>query len=675
MRILFAEDNAAFRLVLKNQLEFVGHQVVMAVNGKQALALARDTNPDLIISDIQMPEMDGYQFCQAVRADASLAALPFIFYTGTFVTPEDEALALGLGADRFLRKPVELGILLQEIRTVAKHKTQNTTPSEPLPSAEAQTLYQQALSRKLGKKYAESVLYREIVNQSNDAIVVTDREDHLLLQNPAHQRLFSLPEPPPLDWTPAQTLGVEALQSIREALAQGGRYSGEIMPPDQQLAEVCLDVTAFVMTGVAGEVEATVFIIRDASCRKQEENEKRALQTQLIQAQKMEVVGRLAGGIAHDFNNILNAILGYSELALLDLPDDNPAGKSIKVIQSSGEKAIRLVRQLLAFSRKQILQIAPVNINQVICDLTQMMSRLIGEDIKLHLHLTEDSCETMADQSQLEQIILNLAVNARDAMPDGGTMTICTGRADITPGTPRLELKPGQYITVSITDSGSGMDQATKERIFEPFFTTKEIGKGTGLGLATVFGIIKQHQGHISVDSHPGHGATFTLFLPALSSVVIPPAGEAVRPAQPMAQGKETILVVEDDASSLKLLVEILTPLGYTILTAADGSEAIRLVTEGSLPIDLLLTDVILPGKNGRQIAEVVSSKYPAAKTLFMSGYTDDILSPHKIHRLNFIQKPFSPLALTVKIRQILDQNSPRKFSLFASPRPNGGAV
>lgn len=669
MKILFAEDNAAFRLILKNQLEFIGHQVVMAINGRQALSLIRETKPELIISDIQMPEMDGYQLCEAVHADNSLSQIPFIFYTGTFLSPEDETLALALGADRFLRKPVELKTMLQEIQLVVEKKQSENHPPPPLPSKETQTLYQKTISRKLNKKQAESSLYREIVNQCHEAIVVVDQAGHLILQNPAHQHLFNLCNPPS-DWTPAQTLGEEPYRQIQDISNQTGHYHGELLRPTNHLPEIYLEVTAFAIAD-NGEETATVLILRDATDKKQEENEKKILQAQLIQAQKMEVVGRLAGGIAHDFNNILNAILGYSELALLDLPENNPAHNSIKIIQSSGERAARLVRQLLAFSRKQILKIGPVSINQIIGDLNKMLSRLIGEDIKLQLHLAPNNYEVMADAGQIEQIILNLAVNARDAMPTGGNLSISTDRAEIGDDTPYLELNPGAYITVSITDSGSGMNKQTLDRIFEPFFTTKEIGKGTGLGLATVFGIIKQHHGHISVDSHPGHGTTFTLFLPEASSTNAATA-ETLRTPQTLAHGEETILVVEDDTSFRNLLIEVLTQLSYTVITAPDGTDAIRHIEEHPLPIDMLLTDVILPGHNGRQVAEAFTKKYPTAKILFMSGYTDDILSPYGLHRVNFIQKPFSPLTLTVRIRQLLDQNSPKKFTLFTTPQSVG---
>lgn len=672
MKILFAEDNAAFRLILKNQLEFVGHQVVMAVNGRQALSLAHEINPDVIISDIQMPEMDGYQLCETVRADDTIAHLPFIFYTGTFVTPEDEALALGLGADRFLRKPVELKKLLNEIQVITEQKQRQRKPSGP--NTDTQELYRKTISRKLHKKQAESTLYQEIVNQSHEAIAVMDKDGHLLVQNPAHQRLFNLEDEVAPDWTPALTLGPEVYQNIKEALAETGFYRGEIIRPENHLPEIYLEVTAFAMANNDEEAATTVLILRDTTFKRQEENEKKALQAQLIQAQKMEVVGRLAGGIAHDFNNILNAILGYSELALLDLPEDNPAYNSIKIIQSSGERAARLVRQLLAFSRKQILKIEPVNINQIVCDLTKMLSRLIGEDVQLQLHLSPASGEVMADAGQLEQILLNLAVNARDAMPTGGQLSISTDLANIESDSPYLEMNPGRYVTVSITDSGIGMDQQTMDQIFEPFFTTKEIGKGTGLGLATVFGIIKQHQGHITVESHLGHGTTFTLFLPEASSSNYS-AAKTITTPQTMAHGDEIILVVEDDSSFRNLLIEVLSQLHYSIIAAPDGTEAIRLIEERSLPIDLLLTDVVLPGKNGRQVAEAFNKKYPSAKVLFMSGYTDDILSPYGIHRINFIQKPFSPLALTIKIRQILDQNSSTKFSIFTTPQSDGGTA
>jgi signal transduction histidine kinase len=380
--------------------------------------------------------------------------------------------------------------------------------------------------------------------------------------------------------------------------------------------------------------------------------ERKSLQEQLVQSQKMEAIGRLAGGVAHDFNNLLTVILGFSDLILADAAEA-PAHAPVEQIKAAAERAAALTHQLLAFSRKQVLQPRVLNLNTVVTDMEKMLRRLLGEDIELTTVLSRDLAPIMADATQLEQVIMNLAVNARDAMPEGGRLTIET--ANVTLGEEycreHVEVQPGKYAMLAMTDTGHGMDAETRERIFEPFFTTKESGKGTGLGLSTVFGIVKQSGGSIWVYSEPGRGTTFKVFLPRVDEV----AAEAPEIRGIEERGTETVLVVEDDEKVRALVRTVLSALGYTVFEAGDASEAIMFRTRYTGPVHLLLTDMVLPQMSGRELSEKLTSLDPGLKVLFMSGYTEtgaEMLGPNTA----FIQKPFTPQALGRKVRDVLDK-------------------
>lgn len=378
---------------------------------------------------------------------------------------------------------------------------------------------------------------------------------------------------------------------------------------------------------------------------------------QLRQAQKMEAIGRLAGGIAHDFNNVLSVILSYSHFILDDLRPGEPLRADIEQIQTAGLRASDLTRQLLAFSRQQALQPHVVDINQILAGSERMLRRLLGADVTLTLLPSYSAWTTKADPSQIEQVVLNLAVNARDAMPHGGKLTIEVKNVELDEEYARLhhEVVPGQYVMMAATDTGIGMDKNTQARVFEPFFTTKEKGKGTGLGLSTVFGIVKQSGGHIWIYSEPGKGATFKLFFPRCAEVSVAQPSVSTPPMS--RNGSETILLVEDDDQVRAVAVGILRRHGYRVLEVPNAGEALLLCEEHSAAIHLLLTDVVLPRMSGRQLAERLSLVRPEIKVLYMSGYTDDAVLQHGILESNvaYLQKPITPEALTRKLREVLD--------------------
>ena len=394
--------------------------------------------------------------------------------------------------------------------------------------------------------------------------------------------------------------------------------------------------------------------VADITERKRGEAALRESEEQLRQAQKMEAIGRLAGGVAHDFNNLLTAIGGYSSLALLEFPLDDPRREYLEEIQRAGERGASLTKQLLASGRKQVLSPRLIDLNALVDDLTSLLRRVIGEDVELEWLRDSAPAVVFADPGQVEQVIMNLAVNARDAMPEGGTLSIASSMLELEAGDARAP-NAGRYVLLSVTDSGHGMDEDTMARMFEPFFTTKDPGKGTGLGLSTVYGIVQQLSGSIRARSALGHGTQFEIYLPERERGVL-----SVHPPTvvPQARGsEETVLLVEDESQVRKLVFEVLRSRGYRVLAAKDGLEAVPLEENFAGRIDLLITDVVMPGMSGRELAQHVASARPETKVLFISGYTDDAVLRHGLSTpgRSFLQKPFALEDLLLRVRALLD--------------------
>jgi len=384
--------------------------------------------------------------------------------------------------------------------------------------------------------------------------------------------------------------------------------------------------------------------------------ERRQLEEQLRQSQKMEAIGQLAGGIAHDFNNLLTVIEGYTDMLLSSAEHDDSRLAFVQQIKKASDRATALTRQLLAFSRRQILQPKVLDLNELVPDVSALLKRLIGEDIELKIELAEDIAPIKADRSQIEQVLMNLAVNSRDAMPDGGTLIIKTSLTYLDDNfiRHRPETRKGHYVLLTITDTGMGMEDDVKTRIFEPFFTTKGKAKGTGLGLATVYGIIKQSGGYIGVESAPEQGTSFNIYLPLVTEKL---EQNSVEDKQKNVQkGSETILVVEDEFLVRELVCDTLRNNGFTVIEATNGREAIEIFNKNQSDIDLVLTDVIMPEMSGRKLIEILMEKYPDLKALYMSGYTDDAIIKHGVLEpgMSYIQKPFSPRALIEKLQEVL---------------------
>jgi nitrogen-specific signal transduction histidine kinase len=400
------------------------------------------------------------------------------------------------------------------------------------------------------------------------------------------------------------------------------------------------------MAGVAEDITETV----------QANEMRQKLEEQLHQSQKMDAFGQLAGGIAHDFNNLLTIIMGYSEILLTILPAGDPKRESVRAIHDAGSRAGSLTQQLLAFSRKTVLEPKVLDLNEVVRETEKMLRRLIGEDIILSTHLDPSIRKVKVDPGQLGQVLMNLAVNSRDAMPRGGELSIETTNVELT--TPFIpgasDFRPGRYVLIAARDTGTGMTPQVKARIFEPFFTTKDVGKGTGLGLAVVFGIVSQSGGHIEVESEPGRGTRFKIYLPAFEGELS--ARKGAEKGKNL-RGTEIILLVEDEEGVRELFSLALQSFGYQVLVAKDGRDALRIVESHRGTIDLLLTDVVMPRMSGREVAEALQPRFPRMKLLYMSGYTDDAVLRHGLvqEKVPFLQKPTTPNKMLSKVRSVLD--------------------
>jgi len=430
-------------------------------------------------------------------------------------------------------------------------------------------------------------------------------------------------------------------------------------------SSVIMEFDGKIARDAAGRFKQTHCIMHNVTERRLAEEEKARLEQQLVQAQKLESIGRLAGGIAHDFNNLLTVINGYSELLLVRLKNGDPLAASLTEIRKAGERAAALTQQLLAFSRKQVVQPKPLNLNSLISDVRDMLRRLVGEDIELITSLEPSLGQVLADPGQIHQVLMNLAANARDAMPGGGRLTIAT--ANVTFGSGHAAapagLKTGPYVKLAVSDSGVGMPEEVRQHIFEPFFTTKGEGEGTGLGLATVYGIVRQCHGWIDVRSQPGLGTMFTIHLPCIDA---PPAVNVLAtPSFESLRGSETILLVEDQAEVRALAAEVLEHCGYHVLRAAMGGEALLLAEQHQGPIHLMLTDLVMPRMTGRELAQRLLPLRPNMRVLFMSGYADS-LDPHRgilEPGSDCLSKPFTPDELARKVRSVLGaQRQPAKI-------------
>ncbi len=682
-RVLIVDDKPENLYLLRALLQGHGFVVEEASHGAEALVKARQALPSLLISDLLMPVMDGYSLLKHWKSDERLKIIPFVVYTATYTDPKDERLALNLGADAFILKPAEPEPFMARIREVLARQERGELP----PGNEVQIQdtvlfeeYSQVLVRKLedkivqleqvngalreeiaGRKRAEGSLklFRTLLDHSNDKIEVIDLATGRFLdmnQKGCETLGYGLAEILRLDVTDVDLLVAElGWAKVEEQVRSTGFFFAETQHRRKDGTVFPVEVNAKL---VQLDRDYLVAVVRDVTERKKSEEALRQSEDRFRQAQKMEAIGQLASGVAHDFNNMLTIISGYSELLLSRLAPNDPMCEDLNTISQAGYRAASLTRQLLAFSRKTVLEPKVLDLNEVVGETEKFLRRLIGEDVLFTAVLDPTISRVKVDPDHLGQVLVNLAVNARDAMPKGGKLTIETRTVELDHAYAgsRADVKAGQYVLLSMTDTGTGMSAEVKAHLFEPFFTTKSAGKGTGLGLAVVLGIVKQSGGHVEVYSELDIGTTFKLYFPAVEEQKSTPVAID---ASNGGYGTETVLLVEDEDGVRGLAMLVLHTYGYKVMAAGNGKEALRLVEKHQDGIDLLVADVVMPGMGGPDLAEALRPLFPRMKVLFCSGYTDDAVIRNGLvqETVAFLQKPYRPLALARKVRQVLDEN------------------
>jgi two-component system, cell cycle sensor histidine kinase and response regulator CckA len=679
MRALIVDDHSQNLYMLRVLLQAHGYQVDEAADGALALSIARRNPPDLIVSDLLMPVLDGYALLRYWRADERLKAIPFVVYTATYTEPQDEKLAMALGADAFVIKPTEPEQLMARIEEVMARRARGeaTTVGSQVEESQLLKQYNEVLIRKLEDKLLQleqvnqdlqqqmqererteaalrhsEELLRAVTEGTLDAVFVKDRNGRYLLVNEAISRYFGKPPHDIIGNDDAALFDAQSV-AIINANDQAVMQANSAITFEEALT-VAGSRRLFLATKAPyrderGNVTGVVGIAHDITDR-------RSLEEQLRQSHKMEAIGRLAGGVAHDFNNLLTVIASHSEMILDRSQPGDPVQDHAKAIRDAGKRASALTRQLLGFSRQVITRPEILDLNDVVAETGDLLRRLIGSDITLMTVRSSDLAAVAADRSQVDQVLMNLAVNARDAMPKGGKLTIET--ANVTLDECHIDAQfhcgPGRYVMLAVTDTGTGIPPEIRARIFEPFFTTKDVGRGTGLGLSLVFGIVQQSGGCIQVDSEPGRGTTFRIYLPLADGKPTPVSD----PRLQASRGTETILVVEDDEDVRDVATGSLELHGYDVITAFDGREALRIAQNTRERIDLVLTDVVMPNISGSELARQLRQQFPQIKVLFMSGHHEDAVVRDGVlgATLNFIQKPYTPLSLAQKVREVLDQ-------------------
>jgi PAS domain S-box-containing protein len=629
--ILVVEDERIIAKGIEKRLKGLGYTVAgLAASGEEALRQTVDGHPDLVLMDINLGSgIDGVEAAERIRTRADV---PVVFLTAFSddATLQRAKLTEPFGyvlkpyEDKDLQTAIEIGL--------HKHRAERRVREN-----------ERWLAATLGS--------------IGDGVIATDERGRVRFMNPLAEQLTG--------WTQAGAAGRDVHEvfhiveertrepvpnPVLEALARGAPTA---LAPNTILiardgTERPIDDSSAPIRGAGGTMSGAVLVFRDVT-------ERRRLEEHLRQAQKMEAIGRLAGGIAHDFNNIMTVITGFSDLLLTGAHSDAECREFAESIHEAGQRAAGLVQQIMAFSRKQRLVPCVLNLNTVVRDMGSMVKRLIGSDIEFLTDPAADLGPVRADPTQLGQVLLNLAANARDAMPRGGHLVVATANAELGPDTSARhpDVAPGRYALLSVTDTGCGMTGEVLAHIFEPFFTTKEAGYGTGLGLATVHGIVKQSAGHIEVDSAVGRGTTVRIYLPRVEPAPPEPAGRELRVP---ARGRETVLLVEDEEMVRNMTKRILECEGYTVLEATNGLEAVAVAGRHQGPIHLLITDLVMPQLSGRETADRLAGR--VARVLYTSGYTEDMVVQQGVEpaTAEFLSKPFTITALITKVREVLDR-------------------
>ena len=632
LHILMVEDNAGDADLIRDLLPADGPdgvEIKCVPRLTAALECVRSDIFNIILLDLGLPDSNGLDSVRAMRHGAP--ALPIVVLTGN----QDEQIGLSAikeGAQDYLVKgQFRKNQLMRALRYAVERK---------------------GAEKSLLRMVHE---WQRTFDSMSEAVWIIDKNNTVLRSNKAAGLYFRMPC--------AEMAGKHCweivhgtTQPIPECPILRAKKSLQHERMELQIGEDWFDITVDPILDMDGQFDGAVHITTKITERKIAEEEHEKLESQFRQSQKMESIGRLAGGIAHDFNNMLSIINGYSELILGELPTSDPNYFRIQEIGKAGERSADLTRQLLAFARKQVISTKVLNINDNVDGMLKMLSRILGEDVELSWNPGPSLWKVKMDSSQIDQLLANLLVNARDAISGNGKVTIETGRANVDKAFCKThpDSVPGKYILLSVSDNGCGIDKEKLQHIFEPFFTTKKIGEGTGLGLSTVFGIVKQNKGFINVHSEPGKGTTFKIYLPRHE----PEYAESDEESEPskIFRGTGTVLVVEDEESLLLIVKILIERLGYTVLSTSSPFEAIKIAEKYKEEIHLLMTDVIMPGISGSDLQKRISSLRPGIKCLFMSGYAADIISHNGIldEGVHFLQKPFTEEDLSAKLREAI---------------------
>jgi PAS domain S-box-containing protein len=680
MQKILAIDDKMDNLVtlsalLKNLMP--GCSVITAQSGMEGIAKAKAELPDAILLDIIMPDMDGFETCRRLMADESTKRIPVIMITAIKTDPGSRIKGLDIGANAFLSKPIDEVELTSQVKVALRIKKAEDELRSERNSLETTIQERTAALREeiTGHKRTVEALRESEERYRRITESLTDYQYTVRIENGRAVETKHSPACEVITGYRAEEFAADPYLWIRMVMPEDHALILErveqIMekndiPPiehrikrkDGELRWVSDNI--ILNRNDSGTLLSYDGVVKDITKHKQAEEETAKLEARFQQAQKMESVGRLAGGVAHDFNNMLGVILGHAEAALDQIAPSDPLHANLEEIRKAARRSADLTRQLLAFARKQVVAPKVLDLNDTVAGMLKMLQRLIGEDINLAWLPGAGLWTVKVDPSQIDQILVNLCVNARDAISGVGKLTIETenGAFDDDYCAAHAGFVAGEYVRLAVSDNGYGMSKETLSLLFEPFFTTKETGKGTGLGLATVYGIVKQNSGFINVYSEPGQGTTFTIYLPRHAGKTEQPRTESVSGSA--GRGHETILLAEDEPALLELTAMLLEKEGSTVLAASTPGEAICLAREREHAgeIHLLITDVVMPEMNGRELAKNLLDLYPHMKRLFMSGYTANVIAHHGVldENVHFIQKPFSRRDLAAKVREALDQ-------------------
>jgi PAS domain S-box-containing protein len=689
-KLLIVDDQEANRYMLDVLLKGHGHQVSLASNGAEALELARLDAPDIIITDILMPVMDGFTLCRNWKKDPELGRIPLVFYTATYTDPKDEQFALNLGAARFVIKPTAPDQFVQILDEVLLEYQGGKTA--PIPdSFDQEEVYLKEYNQALVKKLEDKILqleesnrkltqeteerkkvqtelarskekYRSLIETVADPVIVYDQDGKVVYVNQSFSKVFG--------WTSQEVLGRQldfvpsdesplTMAKLDEVMRAGVCHGFETrrFTKDGRIVHVCISAASH--HDAEGRFRGIVVSLQDITQRKQAEEEASKLEAQLRQAQKMEAIGTLAGGIAHDFNNILAAIIGFTEASLLSIPDDSPLRGNLGKVLEAGMRAKDLVKQILAFSRQTKQEIKPIKIGQIVEEVVNLLRATIHPNIEIGSKIEADRV-VMGDSSQLHQVVMNICTNSVQAMQDdGGLLEITLDTIEIDPKSAELvsELTSGTYQRITISDTGHGMTNDVLDRIFEPFFTTKEQGSGTGLGLSVAHGIIKKHGGKTTAYSELGKGSTFSIYLPVMETG-IDAESKAKAPLE-TPKGNESILFVDDEELLVDVGSQVLASLGYQVTCYTSALKALGAFKRDPQGFDVVLTDMNMPKLSGLDLANELIKIRPDIPIVLCTGFSERISASQSesLGIRKIIMKPMVARDIALAVREVLEAN------------------